>query len=174
MNHIVLFEPEIPQNCGNIMRTALATSSTLHLIKPLGFSLDDKELKRSSVNYTHDFSFYIYDSFNEFMEKNQNGVYIFLTRYGTHKPSDLSYSDTSKDYCFIFGKESTGIPLSILKEHLDTCVRFPMSKNVRALNLSNTVCAMIYEALRQQDYPNLSNYEPEEFKGKDNIINEEN
>ena len=120
MNHIVLFEPEIPQNCGNIMRTTIATNSTLHLIKPLGFSLDDKELKRSSVNYTHDFSFYLYNSFNEFMEKNQGGEYIFLTRYGLKRPSDLSYSDTTKDYYFIFGKESTGLPLDILKEHIDT------------------------------------------------------
>ena len=167
MNHIVLFEPEIPQNTGNIMRTSIATNSTLHLIKPFGFSLDDKELKRASVNYAHDFSYFIYDSFNEFMEKNPDGVYVFLTRYGYKRPDELDYSDTSKDYYFILGKESTGIPYDILKEHLDTCVRFPMSEKVRALNVSNTACAIIYEALRQQNYPNLSLYEPESLKGKD-------
>ena len=170
MNHIVLFEPEIPGNTGNIMRTCIATNTTLHLIKPLGFSLDDKELKRSSVNYTHDFSYFIYDSFDEFIDKNKGGIYIFLTRYGYKRPDELDYSDTRKEYYFILGKESTGIPLDILRDHLDTCVRFPMSEHVRALNVSNTACAIIYEALRQQNYPGLSLYEPESLKGKDHLI----
>ena len=173
MNHIVLYEPEIPQNCGNVMRTCIATKSTLHLIRPLGFSLDDKEVKRSSVNYTHDFTYYVYDSFDEFMEKNPGGVYIFLTRYGLHRPDELDYSDKSKTYYFILGKESTGIPLRILKKHLDTCVRFPMSEKVRALNVLNTACAIIYEALRQQGYPGLSIFEPESLKGKNHIEKDE-
>jgi len=170
MNHIVLFEPEIPQNTGNIMRTAIATGSTLHLIKPFGFSLDDKEIKRSSVNYTHNFSYYIYDSYQEFESKNPNGIYIYLTRYGLKTHSEMNYSDTNKDYYFILGKESTGIPLEILKEHLDTAIRVPMMENVRALNVSNTCAIIIYEALRQQGYPGLSIYEPESLKGKDHII----
>jgi len=170
MNNIVLFEPEIPQNTGNIMRTAMATNSTLHLIKPFGFTLDDKEIKRSSVNYTHNFTYYIYNNFEEFMEKNQGGVYIFLTRYGLKRPDELDYSDTTKNYYFILGKESTGIPISILKDHLDTCVRFPMNEKVRALNVSNTCCAIIYEALRQQNYEGLSLFEPESLKGKNHII----
>ena len=170
MNHIVLFEPEIPQNTGNIMRTAIATASTLHLIKPFGFSLDDKEIKRSSVNYTHNFSFFIYDSYEEFLSKNKNGVYIFLTRYGLKNYSELDYSDTSKDYYFILGKESTGIPLDILKDNLDTLVRIPMSDSVRALNVSNACAIIIYEALRQQGYPGLSLFEPENFKGKNHIL----
>lgn len=170
MNHIVLFEPEIPQNTGNIMRTACATNSALHLIKPFGFSLDDKELKRSSVNYTHNFTYYIYNNFEEFKSKNKDGIYIFLTRYGLKRPDQLDLKDTSKNYYFILGRESTGIPLDILKDNLDTCIRFPMSENVRALNVSNTCCAMIYEALRQQDYEGLSLFEPETFKGKDHLI----
>ena len=170
MNNIVLFEPEIPQNTGNIMRTCIATNTRLHLIRPFGFTLDDKELKRSSVNYTHDFEFEVYNSYDEFMSKNPDGIYIYLTRYGYKRPDELDYSDISKDYYFILGKESTGIPLEILKDHLDTCVRFPMSEKVRALNVSNTACAMIYECLRQQNYPNLSLFEPESLKGKDHII----
>ena len=130
MNHIVLFEPEIPQNTGNIMRTCQATNTTLHLIRPLGFSLDDKELKRSSVNYAHNISFNIYNSFNEFKDKNK-GEYIFLTRYGLRPHTALDYSDKNKDYYFILGKESTGIPLDILKDNIDNCVRIPMSENVR-------------------------------------------
>ena len=169
MNNIVLFEPEIPQNTGNIMRTAIATNSRLHLIKPFGFSLDDKEIKRSSVNYAHNFEFFIYNSWEEFMDKNKNGIYIFTTRYGLKTPSELDYSDISKNYFFVFGKESTGIPLPILKDHLDTCVRFPMVEKVRALNVSNTCAAMIYEALRQQNYQGLSLFEPESLKGKDHI-----
>ena len=174
MNHIVLFEPEIPQNTGNIMRTSVATNSTLHLIKPFGFSLDDKEIKRSSVNYTHNFTFYIYNSFNEFMEKNKDGVYIFLTRYGLKKHTDLDYSDPNKNYYFILGKESTGIPLEILKEHLDTSIRIPMMEDVRALNVSNACAIIIYEALRQQNFQGLSIYEPESLKGKNHILNSAN
>ena len=170
MNHIVLFEPEIPQNTGNIMRTAIATGAILHMIRPFGFALDDKEIKRSSVNYTHNFEFYIYDSFKEFMEKNKDGEYFFLTRYGLKTHSDFDYSDPNKNYYFILGKESTGIPLDILKEHLDTCIRVPMMESVRALNVSNTCAIIIYEALRQQGYPKLSIYEPESLKGKNHII----
>ena len=170
MNHIVLFEPEIPQNTGNIMRTSVATNSTLHLIKPFGFSLDDKEIKRSSVNYTHNFSFFVYDSFKEFLNKNKNGIYIFLTRYGLKNYTELDYSCKDKDYYFILGKESTGIPLEILKSHLDTSIRIPMSDSVRALNVSNACAIIIYEALRQQGFPNLSLFEPENFKGKNHLL----
>lgn len=170
MNHIVLFQPEIPQNTGNMMRTAAATGSVLHLIRPFGFSLDDKEIKRSSVNHTHNFSFYIYDSFDEFLEKNPDGRYYFLTRYGLKTHTDFDYSDTSINHYFILGKESTGIPLDILKKNIDTCLRVPMMEDVRALNVSNTCAVMIYEALRQQGYPNLSKYEPENFKGKNHLL----
>lgn len=168
MINVVLFEPEIPGNTGNIMRTCVATNTKLHLIKPLGFSLDEKYIKRSGVNYIDKCNYQVYENIEEFFDKNREGEYFFLTRYG-HKPhTSFDYSDTSKNIYFIFGKESTGIPREILEPYLNRCMRMPMSENVRALNLSNTVAIMVYEALRQQDYPNLLREEP--HKSKDYII----
>ncbi len=168
MINVVLFEPEIPGNTGNIMRTCVATNTKLHLIKPLGFSLDEKYIKRSGVNYIDKCNYQVYENIEEFFNKNREGEYFFLTRYG-HKPhTSFDYSDTSKNIYFIFGKESTGIPREILEPYLDRCMRMPMSENVRALNLSNTVAIMVYEALRQQDYPNLLREEP--HKSKNYII----
>lgn len=162
MLNVVLYAPEIPQNTGNIMRTCAATNTRLHLIKPLGFSLDEKVVKRSGANYINECDYTVYENFNEFKEKNK-GKYYFLTRYG-HKPhSSFDYKKEDNIY-LIFGRESTGIPKEILKEHLDTCLRIPMTDKVRALNLSNCVAIMVYEALRQQDYPGLLRDEP--FKGK--------
>ena len=163
MINIVLFEPEIPGNTGNIMRTCVATNSKLHLIKPLGFSLEDKYIKRSGVNYIDKCDYTVYENINDFFEKNK-GEYYFLTRYG-HKTGDsFDYSDSSKNIYFIFGKESTGIPKEILKPYIDRCIRIPMTDNVRALNLSNTVAIMTYEALRQQNYNDLLRDEPHKSK----------
>ena len=160
MINVVLFEPEIPGNTGNIMRTCVATNSKLHLIKPLGFSLDEKYIKRSGANYIDKCDYTVYENIDEFFEKNNDGEYYFLTRYG-HKPhTSFDYSDRNKNYYFFFGKESTGIPPKILAPYIDRCMRMPMSDNVRALNLSNTVAIMVYEALRQQEYPNLFFEEP--------------
>ncbi len=168
MLNIVLYEPEIPQNTGNIMRTCVATNTVLHLIKPLGFRLDDAHLKRSGVNYIDKLKYYVYENFDDFLSKN-SGEFYYFTRYG-HKPhTSFDYSDTSKNIYMIFGKESTGIPREILKDHLDRCMRIPMTDNVRALNLSNCCAIVIYEALRQQNYPNLLFDEP--HKDKDFIIN---
>ena len=159
MINIVLYEPEIPTNTGNIMRTCVASNSKLHLIKPLGFSLEDKYIKRCGVNYIDKCEYFVYENIDEFFEKNK-GEYYFLTRYG-HKPhSYFDYSDSSKNYYFFFGKESTGIPPKILKPYIDRCIRIPMSDNVRALNVSNSVAIMVYEALRQQDYNDLLFDEP--------------
>jgi len=159
MINIVLFEPEIPANTGNIMRTCVATGCKLHLIKPLGFSLEEKYIKRCGANYIDKCDYTLYENIDEFFEKNK-GEYYFLTRYG-HKPhSSFDYSDKDKNYYFFFGKESSGIPLEVLKPHIDNCMRMPMTIDVRSLNLSNTVAIMIYEALRQQDYPNLLFDEP--------------
>ena len=156
---VVLFEPEIPGNTGNIMRTCVATNTTLHLIKPLGFSLDDKYIKRSGVNYIDKCKYFVYENIEDFFSKNK-GTFYYLTRYG-HKPhSSFDYSNTKENIYFIFGKESTGIPKKILKDNLDHCMRMPMTDNVRALNLSNTVAIMIYEALRQQNYRDLLFDEP--------------
>lgn len=163
MINVVLFEPEIPQNTGNIMRTCIATNARLHLIKPLGFKLDSKYLKRSGVNYIDKCDLHIYEDFSDFESKNK-GLYYFLTRYG-HKPhSDINYSNLDNNYYFIFGKESTGIPKDILKKHLINCLRIPISNNVRALNLSNAVAVVVYEALRQQNYPTLYFDEPHKSK----------
>lgn len=168
MINIVLFEPEIPANTGNIMRTCVASNARLHLIKPLGFSLEEKYIKRCGAGYIDECDYTLYENIDEFFEKNE-GEFYFLTRYG-HKPhTSFDYSDKDKNYYFVFGKESSGIPLEILKPHLDKCMRMPMSDKVRALNVSNAVAIMTYEALRQQDYPNLFFDEP--HKGKDYIEN---
>lgn len=162
MLNVVLFEPEIPQNTGNIMRTCAATKTKLHLIKPLGFSLDEKVIKRSGANYINECDYTVYENWDDFLSKN-DGEFYFLTRYGRRPHSSFDYSDGSKNIYLVFGKESTGIPKEILKNHLDTCLRVPMSDKVRALNLSNTVAIMVYEVLRQQNYPGLLFEEP--FKG---------
>ncbi|MBR3049682.1 MAG: tRNA (uridine(34)/cytosine(34)/5-carboxymethylaminomethyluridine(34)-2'-O)-methyltransferase TrmL [Bacilli bacterium] len=164
MNNIVLFEPEIPQNTGNIMRTCVATNTKLHLIKPLGFSLDDKYLKRSGVNYIDKLDYEVYENFDDFVSKNK-GIYYYFTRYGRKPHTSFDYSNKDNNLYFIFGKESTGIPKEILKNDLDHCMRIPMTDNVRALNVSNSVAIVIYEALRQQDYNDLLKEEP--HKGKD-------
>lgn len=163
MIHVVLFEPEIPGNTGNIMRTCVATHSKLHLIKPLGFSLDEKYIKRSGVNYIQDCDYTVYENIEEFFSKNQ-GTYYFLTRYGHVPHTSFDYHDKKENLYFIFGKESTGIPREILKPHLNHCMRIPMTKNVRALNLSNAVAIVVYEALRQQDYLDLEFSEPHKSK----------
>lgn len=163
MINVVLFEPEIPGNTGNIMRTCVATDTKLHLIKPLGFSLDEKYIKRSGVNYIEFCDYKVYENIEDFFSKNE-GDYYFLTRYG-HKPhTSFDYSDSNKNTYFFFGKESTGIPPKILKPYIDNCMRIPMTSNVRALNLSNTVAIMVYEALRQQNYNNLLTDEPHKSK----------
>lgn len=163
MLNVVLFEPEIPGNTGNIMRTCVATNTKLHLIKPLGFSLDEKYIKRSGVNYIDNCDYVVYENIEDFFSKNK-GTYYFLTRYGKKPHTSFDYSNKAENIYFIFGKESTGIPTNILKPHLDNCMRMPMTKNVRALNLSNTVAIMIYEALRQQDYRDLLFEEPHKSK----------
>lgn len=164
MINIVLFEPEIPGNTGNIMRTCAGTGTKLHLIKPLGFSLSEKQIKRSGANYIENCDYTLYESYDDFKSKNE-GTYYFLTRYGKKPHSSFDYSNKEENIYLIFGKESTGIPKEILKEQLDRCMRIPMNDNIRSLNLSNTVAIMLYEVLRQQDYPNLLKTEP--FKGED-------
>ena len=164
MINIVLYEPEIPGNTGNIMRTCAATNAKLHLIEPLGFSLDEKYIKRSALNYLEFCDYKVYKNFDDFKETNK-GTYYYLTRYGKKPHTSFDYSDPNENIYFIFGKESTGIPKEILKNDLERCMRIPMNEHVRALNLSNSVAVMTYEALRQQNYPNLSFVEP--FKGED-------
>lgn len=167
MLNVVLYEPEIPGNTGNIMRTCVATGTKLHLIEPLGFSLDEKHLIRSGVNYIDKLDYTVYKNFDDFASKNK-GTYYYFTRYG-HKPhTSFDYSNKDENIYLIFGKESTGIPKEILRHDLNRCMRIPMTSNVRALNLSNCVAIVVYEALRQQNYRDLLFEEP--HKDKDFII----
>ena len=163
MINIVLFEPEIPGNTGNIMRTCVATGTKLHLIEPLGFKLDESSIKRSGVNYIDKLEYSVYKNWDDFKEKNK-GTYYFFTRYG-HKPhSSFDYSNKDEEIYLIFGKESTGIPKEILRTDLDRCMRIPMTDNVRSLNLSNCAAIVLFEVLRQQDYRDLLREEPHKDK----------
>ena len=158
MINIVLYEPEIPQNTGNIMRTCVATGSKLHLIKPLGFSLDEKSIKRSGANYIDKLDYEVYENYEDFKNKN-DGTYYFFTRYGKKTHSEFDYSNKDENIYLIFGKESSGIDKKILKDNLDHCMRIPMTEDVRSLNLSNCVAIVVYEVLRQQDYRDLIRHE---------------
>ena len=167
--NMVFYQPEIPQNTGNIMRTCAATDTVLHLIEPLGFSLGEKEVKRSGANYIKHVEYYVYKDWDEFLSKNK-GEFFYLSRYGQRCVSEIDVTDVDKDYYFVVGSESTGIPKEILKDNLDRCMRLPMNDKVMALNVSNVAAIIIYEALRQQNYRHLSFFEPENFKGKDFLI----
>jgi len=165
MINIVLYEPEIPQNTGNIMRTCVATNSRLHLIEPLGFKMDDNTVKRCGVNYIDNCDYTIYPNFDDFKSKNP-GKYYFFTRYGKKPHTEFDFKIAKEENIYlVFGKESTGIPKEILKDYLDTCMRLPMTDKVRALNLSNCVAIGTYEVLRQNNYFDLLRTEP--FKGED-------
>ena len=169
MINIVLYEPEIPTNTGNIMRTCVATGAKLHLIEPLGFKLDEKSIKRSGVNYIDKLEYFVYENFEDFKSKNQ-GTYYYFTRYGKkpHTSFDYKESYNDGDIYLIFGRESTGIPREILMSDLEHSMRIPMTSNVRSLNLSNCVAIVIYEVLRQLDYLDLLKVEP--HKSEDYII----
>ena len=169
MINVVLYEPEIPQNTGNIMRTCVATGAHLHLIEPLGFLLNDKTIKRCGVNYIDKLKYTVYPSYEDFLSKNTGKMYYF-TRYGMKTPHELKLDDPNERYYFIIGKESTGIPKEILREHLDDCIRLPINDKIRSLNVSNVAAVAIFEALRQQDYNDLSRFEPETLKGKDWLL----
>lgn len=155
MIHVVLYEPEIPGNTGNIIRTCMAAGCVLHLIEPLGFSLEDKYLRRSGMDYIRDCDIRIHPDWPSFASQ-VTGPMFFLTRYGRRPPSDFDFASLQGDIYLVFGKESTGIDKRILKDHLDTCMRLPMKADARSLNLSNTAAIVIYEVLRQQGYPGLS------------------
>ena len=169
MNHIVLYHPEIPQNTGNIMRTCAAADMKLHLIEPLGFSLDKKNVRRSAANYINEVEYEVHKDFEAFMAKNK-GRYYFITRYGQKAPDMVDFKKSDEDIYVIFGSESSGIPKEILRPHLDNCLRLPMTDKVRSLNLSNTVAVLAYEVLRQQNYNDLWTHEPETLKGKDWLL----
>jgi len=166
MVNVVLYEPEIPENTGNIMRTCAATNAKLHLIRPIGFALKDSSIKRSGVNYIDKVDYTLYDDFSDFCNRNP-GTYYFYTRYGKRAHSEFDFSNKFENIYLIFGKESTGIPKEILKTNLDRCIRIPCSDNVRCLNVANSVAIALYEVMRQQDYPDMFKKEP--FKGENYI-----
>lgn len=153
MLNIVLVEPEIPQNAGNIARTCAVTGSRLHMVRPLGFEVSDKYLKRAGLDYWHFVDISYYDSIEELMDKFYNGsnFYFFSTK-AKKIHSDANYKDG--DF-LVFGKETKGLPEDLLKKHYDECVRLPMMGETRSLNLSNSVCVGVYEALRQMGYPGM-------------------
>jgi tRNA (cytidine/uridine-2'-O-)-methyltransferase len=166
MFHIVLYEPEIPQNTGNIMRTCVAIGAKLHLIEPLGFKIDESRLRRSALDYYEHLDYVLYKNFDDFSSKNP-GTYLFLTRYGKKNYADIDYKEIKEPMYLIFGKESTGVDRKLLAKHLDHCYRIPTTDKVRSLNLSNAVAIVAYEVLRQFDYFDLIQTEPETHKGKD-------
>ena len=150
--NIVLHEPEIPANTGNIGRTCVATGTRLHLIEPLGFSLSEKALKRAGMDYWKDLDVTTYDNWEDFLAKNPGAKIYYATTKGKHVYSEVSYEPD----CFImFGKESGGIPEEILKANPETCVRIPMLDEIRSLNLSNSVAICLYEALRQNNFDHM-------------------
>ncbi len=150
--NIVLLEPEIPQNAGNIARTCAVTQSTLHLIKPLGFSVEDKYLKRAGLDYWNLLDIRYYENFQDFRKKNPHGKLFMATTKSKQVYTEVAYG---KDDYIVFGKESAGIPEEILMEYRETSVRIPMFDEARSLNLSNSVAIIIYEALRQQNFGGL-------------------
>lgn len=165
MIHVVLYEPEIPGNTGNIIRTCMATNSRLHLIEPLGFSLDEKHLRRSGMDYIKEADIHIHKNWDAFLAENPGAFMYFMTRYGKKAPSEFDFAKEPGDIYLVLGKESTGIDKHILQDHLETCMRLPMRADARSLNLSNCAAIVVYEVLRQLGYPGLSTHE--ELKGED-------
>ncbi len=150
--NIVLVEPEIPHNTGSIARTCALTGTSLHLVRPLGFSVDDKYMKRAGLDYWHLVDIHYYDSFEEVIEKYPDGNFYFATTKTKNKYTDFKYEQNS---FFVFGKETKGLPESLIEEHKDTAIRIPMNPIGRSLNLSNSANIILYEALRQLDFPNI-------------------
>ncbi len=153
--NIVLVEPEIPQNTGNIARTCAATGARLHLVEPMGFKVDDKKLKRAGLDYWYLLDITYYDSLDDFFEKNAGGNFYYFTTKARHTHSDVNYPDNAY---LVFGKETAGLPEQLLFENPESCVRLPMIGDARSLNLSNAVAVGTYEVLRQWNYPELENF----------------
>lgn len=153
MINIVLFEPEIPANTGNIGRTCVATGARLHLIEPLGFRLDEKSLKRAGMDYWKDLDVTTYIDFNDFLEKNPNAKIYMATTKAPNVYTDVAYEP---DCYIMFGKESAGIPEEILVNHKEESIRIPMVGDIRSLNLGNSVAIVLYEALRQNNFENMT------------------
>jgi tRNA (cytidine/uridine-2'-O-)-methyltransferase len=155
--NIVLVEPEIPQNTGNIARTCAATGTALHLVKPLGFSVTDKYLKRAGLDYWQDVQVLYHDSFDALRAKYIESTFFYATTKGRQTYTDVRFP---ADCFIVFGKETKGLPEKLLKDNMGSCIRIPMLKNIRSLNLSNSVAIILYEALRQNGFANFSFLSP--------------
>ena len=155
MNHIALFEPQIPANTGVVAGSCAATNTPLHLIEPLGFSVDDKQLKRAGLDYWHDVEIYYHPNLEHFLAFVGERPLHLISKFANKTYSEMNYAD-GEDHFFIFGKETTGLPEDFMRDNAEKCLRIPMNdEHVRSLNLSNTACMIVYEALRQQGFPNL-------------------
>lgn len=150
--NIVLHQPEIPQNTGNIARTCAATGASLHLIRPLGFPIDDKKMKRAGLDYWDKLDVTFYDGLDDFFSRHPGAAVYFFTTKAQNRYTDVSYPD---EVFLMFGKETKGLPEELLFAHPETCVRIPMRTNLRSLNLSNSVAIAVYEVLRQYDFGDL-------------------
>ena len=166
MINIVLYEPEIPQNTGNIMRTCSVFEMKLHLIEPLGFTMDEKHLRRSGLDYRKDLDYTIYPNWDSFI-KDKTGQFVYFTRYAMKSFNECVF-DPDQDIYMVFGKESTGIDKKILKDNLEYCYRIPMRSDARSLNLSNCVAIGAYECMRQIGFGDLSDREV--IKGEDFLL----
>ena len=153
--NIVMVEPEIPQNTGNVARTCAATGARLHIVKPMGFTIDDKKLKRAGLDYWHYLDITYYESLDEFLEINKDAHLFYFTTKAQKAHSDVAFPENS---FLLFGKETKGLPEELLIKNPERCVRIPMRDTIRSLNLSNSVAIAVYEVLRQWDYPELVNF----------------
>lgn len=170
MIHVVLYRPEKPQNTGNIMRTCVAINATLDIIGPLSFSLDEKSLKRAGLDYIESLKWNYFETYEDYLKEYPNADTYYVTRYSNKVYSEFDFSKTYKDIFLMFGRESTGIPHDILREHPDRLLRIPMVPEARSLNLSNSVAIVVYEVLRQNNYNGLSTSEA--IKGEDFLVKE--
>jgi|SRR5690625_595141 len=154
--HVVLYQPEIPANTGNIARTCLGTGSTLHLVHPLGFSTDDKMLRRAGLDYWKKVKIHEHQSLEALYENYPEGHFFYIENFGSKSYYEYDFTNQDAELFFIFGCESKGIPKEAIKGRQDHCLRIPMNNQIRSLNLSNTAAIVIYETLRQQDFPHLT------------------
>ena len=171
MLHIVLFRPEKPQNTGNIMRTCVAIHATLHIIGPITFSVDNKDLKRVGMDYIDDLKMKFYPDYDSFLKENETANIYYVTRYANKVYSTYDLSNALEDIYLMFGRESTGIPHDILRSHENRLMRIPMVPEARSLNLSNCVALVAYEVLRQQNFPSLATEEA--IKGPDFLFKDQ-
>ena len=170
MIHIVLYQPEKPSNTGNIMRTCVAINAKLDIIGPLSFSLDEKSLKRAGMDYIDSLKWQYFSSYEEYLREYPHADTYYVTRYSKDTYSSFDFSHITHDIFLMFGKESTGIPHDILRNHMDRLLRIPMVPEARSLNLSNAVAIVVYEVLRQQKFADLSTQEA--IKGEDFLLKE--